>query len=63
MRERKIVHVAGLAGAGKTTFIERLLDAHVALALCVRGERDPTVPRAWFVCSAQGSANRSSRWR
>ena len=43
MRERTIMHVAGLAGAGKTTFIERLLDAEMALTLCVRGERDPTI--------------------
>ena len=45
MRERTIVHVAGPTGAGKTTFTERLLDAQVALAHCVRGERDPTVPQ------------------
>jgi cytidylate kinase len=38
-----MVHVAGLAGAGKTTFSERLLDAQMALTLCVRGERDPTI--------------------
>lgn len=43
MRERALVHVAGPAGAGKTTLIERLLDAQVAFALCVRGERDPKV--------------------
>ena len=37
MRERTIVHVAVLAGMGKTTFIEWLLDAHEAQALCVCG--------------------------
>ena len=41
MRERALIHAAGPAGAGKTTFIERLLDAEVAFALCVRTERDP----------------------
>ena len=40
MRERALVHVAGPAGAGKTTFIERLLDAEVTFAICVRAERD-----------------------
>lgn len=33
MRERALIHVAGPAGAGKTTFIERLLDAEVAFAI------------------------------
>jgi len=41
MRERALIHAAGPAGAGKTTFIERLLDAEVAFAICVRTERDP----------------------
>ena len=40
MIERALVHVAGPAGAGKTTFIERLLDAQVAFAISVRAERD-----------------------
>ncbi len=40
MRERSLVHVAGPGGAGKTTFVERLLDAEVAFAICVRAERD-----------------------
>ena len=39
MRERALIHAAGPAGAGKTTFIERLLDAEVAFAICVRTER------------------------
>lgn len=39
MRERALVHVAGPAGAGKTTFIERLLDAEIGFAICVRAER------------------------
>jgi hypothetical protein len=41
MRERALVHVAGPVGAGKTTFIERLLDVEVAFAHCVRAQRDP----------------------
>jgi hypothetical protein len=41
MRERALIHAAGPVGAGKTTFIERLLDAEVAFAICVRAERDP----------------------
>lgn len=40
MRERALVQVEGPAGAGKTTFIERLLDAEVAFATCVRAERE-----------------------
>lgn len=61
MRERALVHVAGPAGAGKTTFIERLLDAEVALAICIRAERDSKLRRG------QGSAPEShaelSRYR
>jgi hypothetical protein len=45
VRERALIHVAGPAGAGKTTFIERLLDAGVAYAICVRTERDATLRR------------------
>jgi len=41
MRERALVHVAGPVGVGKTTFVERLLDAEVALAICVRASRSP----------------------
>ena len=33
----------GPVGAGKTTFIERLLGAEVAFAICVRAERDQTL--------------------
>ena len=40
MRESALVHIAGPGGAGKTTFIERLFDAEVAFATCVRGQRD-----------------------
>jgi hypothetical protein len=40
MRERALIHVAGPIGAGKTSFIERLLDAEVAFAICVRAEHD-----------------------
>lgn len=40
MRQRALVHVAGPQGAGKTTLIERLLRADLALAICVRAERD-----------------------
>jgi len=36
MRNRALIHIAGPEGAGKTTFIERLLEAQVALAICVR---------------------------
>ena len=46
MRERVLIHVAGPAGAGKTTFVERLLGAEVSLALCVRTERDPKLRKA-----------------
>ncbi len=45
MRSRPFLHVAGPRGAGKTTFIERLLDAEVALAICVRAERDAKLRR------------------
>jgi hypothetical protein len=41
MRERALIHVAGPVAAGKTTFVERLLNAEVAFAICVRAERDP----------------------
>lgn len=41
MRERALIHVAGPANVGKTTFIERLLDAEAAFAICVRAEHDP----------------------
>lgn len=41
MRERALVHVAGPVSAGKTTFIERLLDAEAAFVICVRAQRDP----------------------
>lgn len=40
MRSRSLLHVAGPIGAGKTTFIERLLEAEIAFAICIRGERD-----------------------
>lgn len=46
MRDRALIHVAGPARAGKTTFIERLLGADHGLAICVRGKRDPTVHKA-----------------
>ena len=46
MRERALIHVAGPAGAGKTTFVERLLGAEISLALCVRAERDPKLRKA-----------------
>lgn len=46
MRDRALVHVAGPAGSGKTTFVERLLDAEVAFAICVRSERDAKLRRA-----------------
>lgn len=35
MRERALIQVADPAGAGETTFIERLLNAEVAYAICV----------------------------
>jgi hypothetical protein len=41
VRQRALVHVAGPRGAGKTTFIEAMLEAEAAFATCVRGERDP----------------------
>lgn len=40
MRHRALVHSAGPKGAGKTTLIERLLEARVAFAACVRAVRD-----------------------
>ena len=40
VRARALLHVAGPLGAGKTAFIERLLDAEVAFAICVRTEQD-----------------------
>jgi len=40
LRERALLNVAGPVGAGKTTFIERLLDAELAFAICVQAERD-----------------------
>lgn len=40
MRARALVHVTGPVDGGKTTFIERLLDAEVAFAVCVRCDRD-----------------------
>lgn len=43
MRERALIHAAGPVGAGKTTFIERLLDAEVVFAICIRTERDPNL--------------------
>jgi hypothetical protein len=46
MRERALIHVAGPEGAGKTTFIERLFEAEVAFATCVRGERDAKLRKA-----------------
>lgn len=41
MRERALIHLAGPVGAGKTTFIDRMLDAEVAFAICVRAVRAP----------------------
>lgn len=46
MRERALIQIAGPAGAGKTTFVERLLGAEIALALCVRAERAPKLRKA-----------------
>lgn len=40
MRERVLIHVDGPRHAGKTTFIERVLDAEVAFSVCVRAVRD-----------------------
>jgi hypothetical protein len=41
VRERALICIGGPASAGKTTFIERLLDAQVAYAICVRTLQDP----------------------
>ena len=46
MRERTFIHVAGPAGVGKTTFIERLLETGVGRATCIRATRASGVPRA-----------------
>jgi hypothetical protein len=40
MRQRAFIHVAGPAGAGKTTFVEALLRGLDEPVICVRGERD-----------------------
>jgi Ni2+-binding GTPase involved in maturation of urease and hydrogenase len=48
------VNAAGPVGAGKTTFIERQLDAEVAFAICVRAERDAKLRKE------QESASQSS---
>ena len=41
MRARALIHIAGPGGAGKTTFVETLLRAKVAMfAICVRGQHD-----------------------
>lgn len=40
MRKRSIIQVEGPSGAGKTTFVERLLEAELGLALAVRTEKD-----------------------
>jgi len=40
MRERALVHISGPSSAGRTTFVERLLDEEVAFASCVRAEHD-----------------------
>lgn len=45
MIERALVHVAGPPGAGKTAFIERLLEADFVLAICIRAEHDPELRR------------------
>ncbi len=34
MKARALIHVAGPAGAGTTTLVERLLAAEVALTIC-----------------------------
>jgi hypothetical protein len=41
VRERALIHVGGPLDSGKTAFVETLLQAHVALAISVRAERDP----------------------
>jgi molybdopterin-guanine dinucleotide biosynthesis protein len=45
VRARALIHIGGPAGAGKTTFIERLLEARVAHAICVRAVQDPKLRR------------------
>lgn len=40
MRTRAIVQIEGPPGVGKTTFVERLLEAELGLALAVRTEKD-----------------------
>ncbi len=40
MRDRALVHVSGPLHAGKTTFIERVLDAEVVFTICVRAVHD-----------------------
>ncbi len=40
MRQRLIVHVNGPPGAGKTRFIETMLEADLGLSICVRGVQE-----------------------
>ncbi|MBM4060663.1 MAG: hypothetical protein FJ265_06155 [Planctomycetes bacterium] len=40
------MHVGGPAGAGKTRFVEWLVQSWHGFALCVRGEREPGLKRA-----------------
>jgi hypothetical protein len=43
MRQRALVHVAGPAGAGKTSFVEALLRGVDGPVICVRAERDDSL--------------------
>jgi hypothetical protein len=45
MIRRAVLHVAGPPGAGKTTFVTRLLAAVPEMALCMRARREPRLRR------------------
>ena len=57
MTERALIHVAGPQGAGKTTFIEAVLEAG-GLILAVRCVRDVNKDRNAAVPAAHGTSNR-----
>lgn len=61
MRMRAWIQVDGQPGAGKTTFVERLLAARVGGAVCVRAERDPALTRSQATAPADDAELRRYR--